>query len=227
MNRTFAPPPSEKPSRSLGIENYYRLHARIYDATRWSFLFGRDAILDLARSMHPSPARILEIGCGTGRNLVALARRFPQAQITGIDLSDSMLAMARRKSAAYGPRVSLVRRAYDSAIGPLGSYDLVLCSYALSMFNPGLDAAVIAARRDLAPGGHFALVDFHATRFSWFSRWMGVNHVRMDGHLRPLLRSNFVPIVDRVQSAYGGVWKYLAFVGRSQDSACVANHAVF
>jgi SAM-dependent methyltransferase len=150
MNRASAPFPSRAPSGSPGIENYYRLHAQIYDATRWSFLFGRDAILELASSLHDAPARILEVGCGTGRNLVALARRYPKAQITGIDLSEAMLAIVRKKAAPFGSRVNLERRAYDSASDPPGKYDLVLCSYALSMFNPGLDAAVDAARRDLA-----------------------------------------------------------------------------
>ena len=196
-----------------GIESYYRLHARIYDATRWSFLFGRNAVLDRVAAMQPKPARILEIGCGTGRNLVALARRFPDAHLTGVDLSGSMLAIAQRKTATFGPRVNLLQRAYGPALEILGGYDLILCSYALSMFNPGFEQAIAAARRDLAPGGHFALVDFHATRFRWFARWMGVNHVRMDGQLRPVLRNNFVPVTDELHSAYGSVWKYLLFVG--------------
>lgn len=196
------------------IESYYRLHARIYDWTRWSFLFGRDAVLDRGAAVHPAPERILEIGCGTGRNLVKLARRFPRAQIVGVDLSESMLAIARRKTAAFGERVSLVRRAYDAAVDPERGHNLVLCSYALSMFNPGFDAALTAAQRDLAPEGSFALADFHATRLQWFSRWMRINHVRMDGHLRPILRTSFVPVVDELHAAYGGVWEYLLFIGR-------------
>ena len=205
------------PKRARGIESYYRLHASIYDTTRWSFLFGRNALLDRVSAAQPRPVRILEVGCGTGRNLVALARRFPCAQLTGVDLSDSMLAIAQRKTAVFGPRVKLLQRAYGPALNTPGSYDLVLCSYALTMFNPGFELAIAAARRDLAPGGHFAFVDFHATRFRWFSRWMGVNHVRMDGQLRPLLEKNFFPMTNELHSAYGGVWQYLLFVGCSKQ----------
>jgi S-adenosylmethionine-diacylgycerolhomoserine-N-methlytransferase len=211
-----AEPSVNAPACDRGIEGYYRLHARIYDATRWSFLFGRDAILDLAAAAGPKPARILEVGCGTGRNLVALARRFPGAHLTGLDLSPAMLAIARRKTAALGPRVTLVQRAYGAPLDEARGFDLVLCSYALSMFNPGFEQAVAAAARDLAPGGHLALVDFHATRFPPFARWMGVNHVRMDGQLRPLLRTGFVPVTDDLRSAYGGVWQFLLFVGRKK-----------
>jgi S-adenosylmethionine-diacylgycerolhomoserine-N-methlytransferase len=196
------------------VENYYRLHARIYDATRWSFLFGRGAVIDRAAAVHPTPARILEVGCGTGKNLARLARRFPQAQITGVDLSAAMLAIAERKTAALGSRVTLLQRAYDSPVEARRGFDLILCSYALSMFNPGHDSALAAAHGDLVPGGCFALVDFHATRFRWFARWMRVNHVRMEGHLRPILRSHFPPLVDELHSAYFGTWQYLSYVGR-------------
>ena len=92
-------PPSPSKSDRGGIEGYYRWHARIYDATRWSFLFGREAVLDRVAVGGPAPTRILEIGCGTGRNVVSLARRFPQAEITGVDLSEAMLAVAARKAA--------------------------------------------------------------------------------------------------------------------------------
>lgn len=194
------------------IEQYYRLHSRIYDATRWSFLFGRTAILNDIAAI-PAPARILEVGCGTGKNLVALARRFPQATVTGVDLSERMLALARGKTACFGQRVRLEHRAYAASLGEPPAFDLVLFSYALSMFNPGFDTAIAAAHRDLVPGGHIAVVDFHDTALLAFARWMGVNHVRMDAHLLPLLRTQFTPAADRLHRAYGGVWRYLIFVG--------------
>ena len=210
------PSSSTAPARSGGIEGYYRLHARIYDATRWSFLFGREAILECAEAAWPRPARILEVGCGTGRNLMALAKRVPKAQLTGLDLSGAMLAVARRKTAALGSRLTLVERAYAAPLDETRGFDLVLCSYALTMFNPGYEQAIAAAAQDLAPGGHFAVVDFHQTRFPWFARWMGVNHVRMDAQLQPLLRANFALVTEQVRSAYGGLWEYLLFVGRKK-----------
>jgi S-adenosylmethionine-diacylgycerolhomoserine-N-methlytransferase len=197
---------------ATAIERYYRLHSRIYDATRWSFLFGRTAILD-DLALETTPARILEVGCGTGKNLVALAERFPQATITGVDLSGTMLALARRKVERFGNRVRLEHRAYAAPAGELATFDLVLFSYALSMFNPGYEAAIEAAHGDLAVGGHIAVVDFHDTPLPAFAAWMQVNHVRMEGHLRPKLRSLFTPVTDRLRGAYGGVWQYLLFVG--------------
>lgn len=210
MNTEFPAKTGEQTRASL--EGYYRLHSRIYDATRWTFLFGRNAILrEIAAAA--TPARILEVGCGTGKNLVNLCRLFPQAEITGVDLSDTMLEVARRKTADFGPRVRLSHRAYGPDFAAPGSHDLILFSYALTMFNPGFEDAIAAARGHLSDGGHLAVVDFHDTRFSFFERWMGVNHVRMNGQLRPLL-GGLQPRTDSLCSAYGGVWRYLLFVGR-------------
>ncbi|MEI6712808.1 MAG: methyltransferase domain-containing protein [Verrucomicrobiota bacterium] len=196
------------------LENYYDLHARIYDATRWSFLFGRD---DLLNHIKRTPRRILEVGCGTGKNLIALHRRFPQASITGVDLSDSMLNVARRKCTPFSRNITLQRACYNAPIHPDEPFDLIVFSYALSMVNPGYAAAIEAAHADLAPGGTLAVVDFHATSTPWFERWMGVNHVRMNGQLRPLLVSQFDPQTDEIRSAYWGFWQYLVFVGRKPE----------
>ncbi|HWY29417.1 MAG TPA: class I SAM-dependent methyltransferase [Candidatus Acidoferrum sp.] len=195
------------------IENYYRLHSHIYDATRWTFLFGRLAILREA-AVVARPARILEVGCGTGKNLVNLRRLFPESEVTGVDLSETMLDVARRKTAALGSRVRLVHGAYGPTFQSERPVELILFSYALSMFNPGFAEAIATARRDLAPGGHIAVVDFHDTRLSFFERWMGVNHVRMNGQLEPLLTAQFEGRSHHVKAAYGGVWRYLLFVGQ-------------
>ena len=196
------------------LQQYYKLHAGIYDATRWSFLFGRQRILDLVAGV-AAPKRILEVGCGTGRNIAALCRQFPEASITGIDLSASMLEQASSKLREHTGRVRLIQAAYDRPVHPQGEpFDLVLCSYSLSMFNPGWEQAVECAAQDLRPGGLMALVDFHDSPATAFRKWMGVNHVRMEGQLQPLLRTTFQPVIDRLKPAYAGLWRYHLFVGQ-------------
>ncbi len=202
------------PKGGTAIERYYQFHSRIYDATRWSFLFGRTSILDKVVAAGGAPKRILEVGCGTGKNLVALCKRFPDAKVAGLDLSEAMLGVSRSKMARFGDRVRLIHKAYDAPVLEGEPFDLVLFSYALSMFNPGFEAAIATAHKDLATGGQVAVVDFHDSRFRFFARWMGVNHVRMDAQLQPLLKAQFTPQVDEVRSAYLGVWRYLQFVGR-------------
>jgi len=189
------------------IHHYYALHARIYDVTRWTFLFGRERILRRIAAVS-SPQRILEVGCGTGRNLQSMRRIFPQADITGVDLSADMLRIARRKAGD----VKLIQQPYDAPLG--GNFDLVLFSYALSMFNPGWEQAIHAAKEDLSPGGMLAIVDFSHTHSGAFRRWMGVNHVRMEDHLWQESRDALEPLVDERLPAYAGIWHYGMFIGK-------------
>lgn len=197
------------------LRRYYRWHAGIYDLTRWAFLFGRDRLVETLAARTDPPARILEIGCGTGRNLAALAKAFPDASLVGLDLSSDMLDRARAKLARHSDRVEFLHRPYD---GPLSredgeKFDLVVFSYSLSMINPGYDQVLVLCREDLRPGGTVAVVDFHGTRWDWFRRWMGVNHVRMEGQILDQLRTRFEEQVCRLERAYGGLWRYLVYVG--------------
>jgi len=194
------------------IARYYRFHAMIYDLTRWTFLRGREELIRQAAA-RCYPNDILEVGCGTGKNLLHLGRLFPEAQLWGLDLSPHMLARTRQKLRGLRQRVTIVQAAYDQPLAP-GSYDLVVFSYALSMFNPGWEAAILTARRDLSPGRLIAVVDFHDSPFQSFKRWMAVNHVRLDAHLLPRLRGLFPSGEWSVHSAFGGLWSYFLFIGR-------------
>lgn len=201
-------------SAGTALERYYQFHSRIYDATRWTFLFGRESVL-MRASCVAKPQRILEVGCGTGRNLAGLRRYFPEAHITGVDLSEQMLAIAAKK--VSNDQTTLLRCSYSAPVHKDEKrFDLVLFSYALSMFNPGWEQAIDAAWDDLAEGGCIAVVDFSDSYFSWFRHWMGVNHVRMEGHLWPYLSRKFAPVLDERFTAYGGVWNYGIFIGRKQ-----------
>jgi len=196
------------------LASYYRWHARIYDLTRWAFLFGRGKLIRSAASQISMPTRILEIGCGTGKNLVELAERFPKAQIIGLDLSRDMLDRARVKAKHYGSRIGLLHRPYDAPVAVGAKFDLIVMSYSLSMINPGFDEVLRLCREDLSERGMVAVVDFHKSRWDWFRRWMGVNHVRMEGQILDLLRQHFQPLICEVRHGYGDLWRYLVFVGK-------------
>ncbi|MCP5425146.1 MAG: class I SAM-dependent methyltransferase [Gammaproteobacteria bacterium] len=195
------------------LERYYRVHARIYDTTRWAFLFGRRELIERCAGQQPVPKNILEVGCGTGKNLMALANVFGQAQIVGMDLSAAMLARARHKLSDHGERIDLLQQAYgqDSPSGK--SYDLLVFSYTLSMINPGWEQVIERAYQDLNPGGIIAVADFNDTRHGWFKRWMACNHVKMDKHLWPVLEARFQSLFLNTRPAYGGLWSYFLFIG--------------
>ena len=207
---------SRRADNAAALADYYRWHARLYDATRWSFLFGRAALIR-AIAGRCQPARILEIGCGTGSNLLRLRRRFPDAAITGLDLSTDMLVQARRKLSRHSARITLRQGRYDQPLQPDQPFDLIVFSYCLSMVDPGWEQTLEAALRDLRPGGLLAVVDFHDTCFAGFQRWMAFNHARMDAHLLPRLNACCRPLAQRVRAAYGGSWRYFSFIGCKRD----------
>jgi S-adenosylmethionine-diacylgycerolhomoserine-N-methlytransferase len=79
--------------QNKNIQNYYKLQSKIYDATRWTFLFGRKKLVRVLPFDKDAAIDILEIGCGTGYNLKRLAKAFPNARITGLDVSEDMIRL--------------------------------------------------------------------------------------------------------------------------------------
>ncbi|MBK8556526.1 MAG: class I SAM-dependent methyltransferase [Lewinellaceae bacterium] len=194
---------------------YYRWHAAIYDLTRWAFLFGRNRILKMLQA--PPDGIVLEVGCGTGRNLVRLAQSSEDIQLYGVDVSPHMLQKTTQKTSRFSRRVFLFEYSYAPGTFKLPvQVDRVLCSYALTMFNPGFEAAIERAWTYLKPGGKIALVDFHDTPSRTFCWWMGKNHVRMEGHIVPVLEQYFVTEQKIVVPAFGGLWRYVLYTGRKK-----------
>src|SRR4051794_19481287 len=91
------------------MDRMYRRQRHIYDLSRKFYLLGRDEAIARLR---PAPGdKVLEIGCGTGRNLIRAARAYPQARLVGLDVSREMLATAAASTAAAGlaSRISLAQ----------------------------------------------------------------------------------------------------------------------
>jgi S-adenosylmethionine-diacylgycerolhomoserine-N-methlytransferase len=165
------------------MDRVYRHQRHIYDATRKYFLLGRDHLI--ARLDPPAGGHVLELGCGTGRNLIAAARRYPQARFYGVDISSEMLATARKNIAgsAFDDRISLAQAdaaCIDPAMFGRERFERVFFSYSLSMIPPWQQALAHGAAL-VAPGGRLSLVDFgqqddlprwfHRVLFAWLARF--------------------------------------------------------
>jgi S-adenosylmethionine-diacylgycerolhomoserine-N-methlytransferase len=75
------------------MDRMYRHQRHIYDLTRKFYLLGRDRLIDTLE-LKPG-SRVCEVGCGTARNLIALARRHGDVAFFGIDASATMLRTAQ------------------------------------------------------------------------------------------------------------------------------------
>src|SRR5262249_54843482 len=166
--RRLPPVRSGRPVTDPGarMDRLYRHQRHVYDLTRRFSLLGRDRMLAQVR---PGPGeRVCESGCGTARNLIRLAGRYPGAGLYGVDASGQMLASARAalRRAGLEERVRLVRglaEALDrrAMFGLEEPFDRVVFSYSLSMVGPWREA-VDRALAALRPGGTLHLVDFGA-----------------------------------------------------------------
>ena len=145
------------------MDRVYRHQRYFYDATRKYYLLGRDPMI--AGLKPPAGASVLEVGCGTGRNIVKAAGLYPEARFFGIDISTAMLDTAAKAIDAAGYR-KRTRLAYADAAGfdperVFGepAFDRIFISYAVSMI-PQWRAVVSNAVARLAPGGELHVVDF-------------------------------------------------------------------
>lgn len=145
------------------MDGAYRWQRHIYDVTRKYYLLGRDQLI--AELAPPVGGSVLEIGCGTGRNLIAAGKAWPQERLYGVDISEAMLETARAAVAKAGmaDRVTLAQGdacGFDAAalFGP-ATFDRVFISYALSMI-PDWEAALAQAARCVGPSGRLEIVDF-------------------------------------------------------------------
>lgn len=145
------------------MDAVYRTQRHFYDLTRKYYLLGRDRLI--ARLDARPAMRVLEIGCGTGRNLIAVARDWPGTAMAGLDISTAMLesAQAAVSKAGLDSRITLVQGDASDFVDakPFGDqlFDRVFLSYTLSMI-PAWELALEEAVAMLAPGGSIHIVDF-------------------------------------------------------------------
>jgi SAM-dependent methyltransferase len=109
------------------------------------------------------PKTILVAGCGTGEEAIVLSRRFPDSQITAIDITDASLAIAAQNMTRMNvPNVTLRKISIIDGLSALPSrYDLVFCSGVLHhLSDPSQGFKNLAAL--LAPEGHLLVTLYHS-----------------------------------------------------------------
>ena len=129
--------------RGLTRLQFHRI-APIWDRNRTPEAF---APLEVALdSLEESPQRVLDLGTGTGSAALIVARRFPEADVTGVDLADGMLAEARQKiTPELASRVRFEKGDAARLEYPDGAFDLVTLANMIPFFEE--------LARLVAPGG--------------------------------------------------------------------------
>ena len=215
------PSPAGIPSgaHAAAMDRMYRYQRHIYDLTRKYYLIGRDRAI--GEMMVPEGGTLLELGCGTGRNLLKAHMAYPTARLYGLDISAEMLESA---AATFHLKDTdpVLRQAdatdFKAADFGAEGFDRILVSYALSMI-PDWQAAIDAALAALVPGGSFHIVDFgqqenlpHVFR-RLLQAWLAKFHVTPRENLREALEERLAQAdADMVFEEIGRGYAWLAIV---------------
>jgi S-adenosylmethionine-diacylgycerolhomoserine-N-methlytransferase len=208
--------------QQAAMDRMYRFQRHIYDSTRRFYLLGRERLI--SELGVPENGSVLEIGCGTGRNLVKVAQTYPAACVHGFDISSEMLksagnaiirsglkeriAIAEGDALTFDPRISF----------GIAAFDRVYVSYALSMI-PQWQAALAHAARLVAPGGELHVADFglceaapaplRAALFWWLRQFHVTPRAELPAAFDGL--SQELDVRCRMYSSYGGyAWNFRA-----------------
>jgi len=213
------------------MDRVYRSQSGIYDLTRKYYLLGRDQLIEALAP--PAGGRVLEIGCGTARNLVQAAKVWPDAEFYGFDISSEMLKVARKNLAHSGmkERITLFHGdAENPALAmPLAvrTFDRIFLSFCLSMI-PDWQGAIRQALTLLAPGGELHIVDFGQSEQlpapfrSLLQQWLALFHVTPRKHLGAFLAELDSEIGTRsefVRQYRGYSWRFVVRLPAKKQAA--------
>jgi SAM-dependent methyltransferase len=124
----------------------------------------------------------LEIGCGPGFDVAWFASAFPGRRITGVDISEKMVSLARKRISAAGLTNAAVIRADERSLlqqfGP-GSFDMVFVFFGALNTSADLRLAARQIRELLQPGGHAVLTFVN----KWYWREMFVQALKLNFRL--------------------------------------------
>lgn len=132
--------------------DHWAKYADAYDAQLAPYV----APLIDAAALTPT-SRVLDIGCGCGAVTLAAARAAPDADTVGVDLSEAMLDLARRRAEAQGVRNARFRRADVQDKDLDGPFDAAISRFGVMFFDDPV-AAFNNVASALVPGGRVAFV---------------------------------------------------------------------
>lgn len=162
-------PYDAKAEKSEQVETMFNVISPSYDSMNTAISLGmhkrwRNSALRQVTKMLPPDGelKILDVATGTGDVAFELNQRFPNAQITGIDISDGMLGMARKKLDKAGDAANehIIFRHGDSLDirSEDNYYDLITVAYGVRNFE-NLLAGFREIQRVLRPGGVVCVIE--------------------------------------------------------------------
>jgi S-adenosylmethionine-diacylgycerolhomoserine-N-methlytransferase len=196
------------------MNKVYQFQSPFYDLTRKFYLLGRDRLLETIAKPHPSS--VLEVGCGTGRNLFKLnklmKKHLPTPLLVGVDICDVLLYQAEMRKRSRHTNLHFICEGadtFDYKKHYFPRFQAAFCSYSLSMI-PNTEACLKAIHHNLDEKGLLYIIDFYDFN-GWpaffrkaHDKWLSFFHVKYQQQTYDILKTSplFKPVQDL--SLYGG-----------------------
>lgn len=190
-------------------EQHFSEAASRYDFATRAMSLGRDAAWkrQLVDALPQLKAPVcVDLACGTGDITLLLSWKYPAGRIIGIDLTEPMLELARKR--CNSAHIEFVRKDMAATDLPKESADIVTGSYAIRNAAE-LSQAFKEIHRILKPGGFVALLDFSKPPVLWFQRlqylilkyWCGLWGLLLHGNpeVHSYISASLRTFPDRVQ----------------------------
>ncbi len=207
------------------MDKMYRRQRYFYDLTRKYYLLGRDKLIEKMNVAEGE--NVLEIGCGTGRNLIILARKFPNSRFYGLDASAEMLKTAEAKVSAEELKNISLKTAladdfdYRKTFNSENPFDTIYFSYSISII-PTWKESIENALANLKSGRSVYIVDFYDQKDlpAWFRRilksWLKQFHVKYPKELLPHLENLEMQGLGKL--SVKSIYKSYAFIAEFQKT---------
>ena len=213
------PPIGEVPGKRAQVEAMFDAVAPRYDLLNRVLSFGIDTWWRRQATgllEEEEPRRLLDVATGTADLALAAARRFPKAEVVGVDIAEEMLTRGREKLAGLEGRVTLQRGDASELPFEDDAFDAALVAFGVRNFED-LHAGLAGIRRVLRPGGTLVVLEFSRPRAFPIKQ------------LYALYSAYVLPRIGRLLSQEGGAYTYLPasvaafpdgfdFLGRMEDA---------
>ena len=182
------------------VERMFDNIAPHYDLLNHLLSFGIDrhwrrAAVDSLKSYHPR--KILDVATGTGDFALLMTKRLSDVCVTGIDLSDEMLAVARRKLPEDKTGVlDFVKGDVLALPYETGTFDAVTVAYGARNFAD-LNSGLREMRRVLRPSGRLVIAEL-TTPHRWPMTWLFALYSKV-----------YMPLMGRLVSGDSSAYRYL------------------
>ncbi len=196
------------------IQKQYDQLAHIYDLRWRNYIINTLTFLNNWEQIEPQ-ARILDVACGTGEFEKFLLKKNPKQKIVGVDISEKMLDLARKKHDAFS-NVKFQQASVHSLPFDSHSFDVVVCANSFHFFDKP-EVALREMKRVLKSDGKLIIIDWNKDYFvcricDWLLKLFDPTHQQCytQAELHQLLISAEFKIHSATKFRLGIIWGMMA-----------------